>query len=403
MKVMVALENRFYEGPSGKIYSDTVCDYRFWQRYLQVFDEVVIFARVGLAAAEPDKPAAGGPGVRFFRIPMYIGPRQYLGQRSKIIAMAAEAPDHADAYILRVPGRMGTLLWHNLRKRSIPFGVEVVGHTGESSKTCGANFFLRSVLKPIGLRCQRLQCQEAAAAAYVSQSYLQKDFPPGGWSTYYSSIDLRDEAFLTDAQLTDKLRHLQEPFAGKRPFRVCHAGAMGAKYKGQDVLIEAVGRCLRRGLDIELELMGDGKFRPLYEQKAAELGITERVRFLGYVSGGQAVRDEYDRSDMLVFPSLTEGLPRTVIEAMARGLPCVASNVGGIPELLEDAFLTPPGNAEALARKIADIFGKPDSIESIALRNLQKAGEYKYEVLNERRIAFYERVKQAAPRQDSRK
>lgn len=396
MKVMIASENRFYEGPSGRIYSNTVCDYQFWRRYLQVFDEVVIFARVGKIDKEPTKPAADGAGVSFYRVPMYVGPRQYLMRRKQIHEIAARAPEYADAFILRIPGRCGALLWKELRRRSIPFGVEVVGHAGDSCKTCGANFFVRNMLRFVSPRQQRLECRQAAAAAYVTERYLQKDFPPGGWSTYYSSIDLYEDAFITETQLREKLARLGEAFEGKRPFRLCHAGTMAAKYKGQDILIEAAGRCLREGLNLEVVLMGDGRFRPFYEQKAAAMGIAERVRFLGSVPPGQAVRDEYDRADMLVFPSLTEGLPRTIIEAMARGLPCAASHVGGIPELLAEEFLVKPGDADDLARRLAFMLSRREVLERAALQNLRKAREYRYDVLNERRISFYEQVRQAS-------
>ena len=240
---------------------------------------------------------------------------------------------------------------------------------------------------------QRRQCQEAAAAAYVTQSYLQAKYPPGGWSTYYSSIELCEEDILTEAELAEKIRRLREAFEGKRRFVLCHAGTMAARYKGQEILIEAAAKCIRRGLDLEVVLMGDGKFRPLYEQRAATLGIAERVRFLGNVPGGEAVRDEYDKADVLVFPSLTEGLPRVVIEAMARGLPCVASDVGGIPELLEDEFLARPGDVEELAERIEYMLGRTEDIGWIVKRNCEKSKEYKHNVLNLRRIEFYERIK----------
>ena len=79
MRVMIALENRFVRTQNGNIYSSTVYDYEYWQKYLQVFDEVVVFARVGDVSEEIlDKSSANGPGVRFFRMPYYIGPWQYL-------------------------------------------------------------------------------------------------------------------------------------------------------------------------------------------------------------------------------------------------------------------------------------------------------------------------------------
>ncbi len=393
MRVMIALENRFYAGPSGAIYSNNVFDYRVWQRYLQVFDEVVVFARVGQVDRDPDQTVSNGPGVRFYRLPMYVGPQQFLWHYRRLAALARHAPQAADAFILRVPGTMSRLLWGILRRRHIPFGVEVVGDAAESMNNCGAHALVKPVLKSLFSGMQRRQCQEAAAAAYVTQSYLQAKYPPGGWSTYYSSIELRDEDTLTEAELAEKIRRLREAFEGKRRFVLCHAGTMAARYKGQELLIEAAAVCLKRGLDLEVVLMGDGKFRRLYEQRAATLGIADRVRFLGNVSGGKAVRDEYDKADVLVFPSLTEGLPRTVIEAMARGLPCVASDVGGVPELLEDEFLVRPGDVNELAERIEHVLSQTEDIGRIVKRNCEKSKEYQHNVLNRRRIEFYERVK----------
>jgi len=79
-----------------------------------------------------------------------------------------------------------------------------------------------------------------------------------------------------------------------------------------------------------------------------------------------------------------------MIEAMARGLPCVGSNVGGIPELLPAEDLVPPDNVAALASKIIEVLQQPQRMQQMSGRNLLKAGEYKDEVLNARRRAFYQ-------------
>lgn len=396
MRLLIALENRFYEAPSGNIYSINIFEYSIWQKYLQVFDEVIVFARVGFTDRDMDKPVSNGPGVKFYRLPMYVGPKQYILNRGKLLKLAKDAPNHSDAFILRMPGPISSLLWKVLRKKGIPFGVEVVGNTIDAHQNCGAHPLLRPLFKSVAHRYQTLQCKEAVAAAYVSKDYLQSFYPSGGWSTYYSSIDLRDSDILNDDQLTAKIKLLKEPFEGKRPFIICHAGTMGAKYKGQDLLIEAVANCKSKGLNIELVLMGDGGFRDYFESKAKELGAESFVKFMGNVPGGKAVRDVYDKCDILVFPSLTEGLPRTIIEAMARGLGCIASNVGGIPELLDNDFLVNPGNVEELTNKIYNLLQPKTDIESIAIRNINKAKEYHYDILNARRIEFYNKVAQAA-------
>ena len=396
MKVMIALENRFYQGPSGNVYSNNVFDYSVWQRYLQVFDEVVVFARVGHVDTEPDKPTANGPGVSIYPLPVYLGPWQYLKKRKKIVELAGGASDHADAFILRVPGTIGSLLQRRLRKTKIPYGVEVVGDPKEALDTCGVNFLAKIFLKSLYARRLKRECKQAVAAAYVSQNYLQSKYPPRGWSTHYSSIDLRDDDILTEKQLEKKIQNLQDAFSGKRTLRICHAGTMAARYKGQDVLIEAVAKCIEDGINIELVLMGDGKFRSFYEQKVAQMGIEARVKFLGSIPAGEAVRAEFDKSDMLVLPSLTEGLPRTIIEAMARGLPCVASRVGGIPEIVDKQFLVRPKNSKALAEKINSMVNGHVDIEPISKDNISKAREFRFEILKKRRIKFYKKVAQAS-------
>ena len=78
MRVMIAVENRFLKTRNDDIYSTTVCDYNFWQRYLQVFDEVIVFARVAeISEDRLNKLSACGPNVSFLALPTFIGPWQH--------------------------------------------------------------------------------------------------------------------------------------------------------------------------------------------------------------------------------------------------------------------------------------------------------------------------------------
>jgi len=393
MRIMVALENRFYKCPNGRIYSSTICDYSFWERYLQSFEEVVVFARVGLSDQPMDnKCPANGPGVRFFELPMYIGPRQYLIQRNKIQKLAKKAVSQADAFILRIPGTIGTILWKQLKKKGLPYGVEVVGSSFDSLRTSNISPLIQSFLYlwQCVVQFQRRQCAGASAAAYVTQQYLQKLYPPGGWNTNYSTINLNEECLATDEELEARNRFLEEAISGQRPFRICHAASMEARYKAQDILIRAVATCRRQGVDVELFFLGDGKYKSYYESIARQAGVEPYVKFLGRIPSGKPVQDQMDRADIFVFPSLTEGLPKVLIEAMARGLPCLGSQVGGIPELLEEDFLVQAGSVEALANKLLFLLRTPEVLTKVSRRNRLKAHEYLASVLNPRRIMMYQ-------------
>jgi len=81
-----------------------------------------------------------------------------------------------------------------------------------------------------------------------------------------------------------------------------------------------------------------------------------------------------------------------MVEAMARGLPCIGSTVGGIPELLAPEDMVPPGDVTALANKIREVVTDPERIARMSARNLEKAKEYREEVLYERRKKFYRYV-----------
>ncbi len=103
---------------------------------------------------------------------------------------------------------------------------------------------------------------------------------------------------------------------------------------------------------MELWLVGDGPLRPVVEKTVVEMGLEGRVLFLG-------VRNDVPKllaaSDVLVLSSEYEGVPLTVLEAMAAGKPVIATAVGGVPELVEDGvtgILVPPRNPEALAQGI---------------------------------------------------
>ena len=121
--------------------------------------------------------------------------------------------------------------------------------------------------------------------------------------------------------------------------------------KGQGVLIEAVATLAREGADVSLTIVGDGPRRAALEQLACRYGVSDRVQFAGRV-GQDDIRAHYDAADVFCLSSFAEGVPVVLMEAMATGVPVVATRINGIPELIEDGesgVLVPPGRADLLA------------------------------------------------------
>lgn len=140
--------------------------------------------------------------------------------------------------------------------------------------------------------------------------------------------------------------------------------------KGTPLLIEAVRRLEQNGTKIELTLLGDGPLRGEAERELANLG--GRLRLLGW-RPSEVVRAELARTRCLVLPSLTEGLPVVVMEALALHRPVIATQIAGISELLEDGvggWRVPAGSVDALERALREAAEAPTA----ELERLAKAG-----------------------------
>ena len=137
--------------------------------------------------------------------------------------------------------------------------------------------------------------------------------------------------------------------------------------KGHHILLEAMAR-LGGDTPVRLLLVGDGPERENLETQAEILGISNRVIFAGQQDN---MRDWYEAIDLFVLPSLSEGLPFVVLEAMALGKPVLASRVGAVPEVIDEGvngWLLPPGDAELLATSIASLLKDRNRLRAAGAR-----------------------------------
>jgi glycosyltransferase involved in cell wall biosynthesis len=167
-------------------------------------------------------------------------------------------------------------------------------------------------------------------------------------------------------------------FDGRRPNRLLGVGALSPR-KGFEYLLRAAQLLISRGIDVTVELIGDGEERSALQELATILGIAERIVFRGWQPFAD-VRDAMQQATILVHPSdgLGDGLPNVVREAMALGTPVVASRVAGIPDALRDGcgVLVTPKNPEALATALAQLLKDPQERRAIAARARRRVEEH---------------------------
>ena len=384
MQAVVVLDFRFDQTPDGAVWTPTAFARGFWDRYLEVFEGVKVVARARrVTAPEERQQRVDGAGVSFAAVPHYLGPLEYLRRASQVRRAVRTAISPCDAVILRVGSQLAGCVSSWLRRTGRPYGLEVVGDPREAFAAGAVRHPLRLLFRSHFVRALRLQCAGACGAAYVTDSVLQQRYPCRQHAAGISDVELPDGAYVPEGCVD----------FSERNARLVFVGSLEQMYKAPDVLLDAIALCGRRGSALSLTLIGDGRHRAELEARAAAVGIRDQVSFLGQLPAGDAIRGELDKASLFVLPSRTEGLPRAMLEAMARGLPCVGAAVGGIPELLPDEDLVPSGDADALSRKILEVLKDRPRMERMSARNLAKAGEYRDQKLRPRRKAFYEHIR----------
>lgn len=144
--------------------------------------------------------------------------------------------------------------------------------------------------------------------------------------------------------------------------------------KGMDIVVPAFAKAAKSNDRLRLLVVGDGTLRSFMARQASEYGITDRVDLEGRKTQSE-LQDYYDRIDILLMPSRSEGFGLTAIEGMARGCVTIAAEVGGLPEVVtpDCGLLHIPEDADDLAAKISELSANPQRISSLSSGAIRRA------------------------------
>jgi colanic acid/amylovoran biosynthesis glycosyltransferase len=251
--------------------------------------------------------------------------------------------------------------------------------------------------RPASLRSKLLYVDNIIVVCRFNQTFLEEHHP-----------DLREliRAKTRVHHIGLDLADVPVSHEGRSPARLLAVGSF-EKAKGFDVLLRAVGLLRGRGVDVHLDLVGDGPERGALSGLASTLGIEDRVRQRGWLPF-EAVQEAMRTATLLVHPSvgLGDAVPTVIKEALALGTPVVASAVAGIPELLDQGrcgVLVPPRDPDRLADAVGELLA-----DAGRRRDLARAGrafaEETFDVWrNGRRLAEILRsTRRATPGEDGR-
>jgi glycosyltransferase involved in cell wall biosynthesis len=380
LKVAYFYDHTYYR-EGEMVYSSGAFTVGSWERYLAGFDQLTVVGNLGEKTGGLNKfNLVSREGVDFYFAENIRNLKNYLlGNLWSSKELENIIRSH-DAVIVRVPSEISLIAVSIARAMGKPYAVEVVGCVRRAYWNHGT--LKGKLLSGISFYRTTQLVKNAGFVSYVTKFFLQREYPTNGKSIAASNVQI-DHYDWADVE---KIREKNAARSG--PLILGHVGSFNVRFKGQDDLLYAAAKVIGSGVDLFLRMVGPGDAGWI-ERIAEKLGIWDRVEIVGKLPASQMIYF-IDSLDLYVHTSHLEGLPRTVIEAMSRGVPVVGTAVGGIPELLLSEHLLEAKDTGQLAEMLNAFAGTPMTERlRIGADNYERSLDYNIRVLAERRSTFF--------------
>lgn len=373
--IAVCLEHRFYEF-EGKLYTKLAFPYEYWKDYLSFFDEVTIIARVKkVHEFTPDMVRVDGGKVKYEALPYYHGPKQFLFMFFPLVLTIFKVSLKYEHFLLR-SGNSTNILWLFLMLLRKPYIREYPGNIKEGMiGLVGKKLWVRILAHCLD-SLAKIQAKFSQANSFVSQYCME----------LYGS---QKPSFVFSSFKASEIDVNKENYNISNKFKIVCLGRLEGE-KGHALLLNAISQNENKN-SIEIQLIGDGSQTENLKKisKDNELNCI----FLGAITDRQYIFNTMANADIFIIPSLTEGMPRALLEAMAIGLPCIGANVGGIPEAIEESYLYHPHDLDVLNQLIQKFYDSNQLREQVGLRNKAFiSNHFSDSALQEKKHAFWNSV-----------
>ena len=403
LRLLFATDTMFHGGDDGSVLTDGALLGPVWQQYLEIFDELIVVgrkrprSRPAMVSATADADRVG-----FVLLRNFNGVFE-LVRRFEAVRSMAELVARSDAVVARLPTEIGLLACAAARRAGKPILVEVVGSAAEAFRFRGSR--LARMYAPIIHRRMQRAVRHADIALYVTQRWLQSQYPSPnpavaweGLCDVGASETLRGQAGIADAIVTEptdelrssrrrRLRQLEEG----RPPVFGTIASLGPLYKGIQFALPAFAELARSGRRFEYRILGPGDPAP-WLKMIGDLGLESCCHLDGVRQPGAPILEWLDEIDVHLAPSLTESLSRSTVEAMSRGVACLASSAGGLPEYLSPEQLHRPGDVAHLTAHIRALLDNPASIARLSDFSLERVERFNRGTIEGRRRYLYQRL-----------
>lgn len=374
-EIGVCLEHRFYEF-EGKLYTKLAFPYTYWKDYLSFFDEVTVVARVKkVSEFTPDMVRVDGEHVKYEALPYYHGPKQFIFMFFPLLIKIFKVSLKYNYFLLR-SGNSTNILWFFLFLFNKPYIREYPGNIKDGMIGLVGNKLWVRILAGFLDNLAKIQAKFSKANSFVS-NYCKDLYGSQKPSYVFSS-------FKASEINIEKINYNRSD-----RFKIVCLGRLEGE-KGHSLLLGAICKNINKN-NIEIHLIGDGG----QSEKLRKMAQDNQLHciFYGALTDRNYIFNIISNADIFVIPSLTEGMPRALLESMAIGLPCIGSNVGGIPEVIEEAYLYNPNDLDHLNQLIEKFYESSDLREKSGIRNkIFISNHFGDTALQEKKHAFWNSV-----------
>lgn len=221
-------------------------------------------------------------------------------------------------------------------------------------------------------------------AIYVTERFLQKKYPCKNPSINASNVVIKD---CNQEILINRLKKIKE--MDVHNISMMTSASVDQHSKGQEYVVKAIRLLKERGITVTYYLVGEGN-KDYLLRVAKEKGVTDNLVFMGRLPA-EKVFEKLDETDIYIQPSLQEGLPRAVIEALSRACPVLGARTAGIPELMDSECVFERASEKSIVNAVQIILN--NGLEGYARRNFKRSMDYYNDILDMRRKKYYETIR----------
>ena len=350
------------------------------RRYYNAFGTIVICSRI----ATPDVTTNSYEDITDIIDSIVEVPSLYQIFLNKLNMRIESAMKTCSLVVCRCPAISAFKASDIARKLKIPYLSESMGDPWDAYWNHGIQ---GKVIAPYMFFKMRNVVENADYAVYVTRKFLQDRYPCKKESIAASNVLIKEIGEDVFSRRVQKVKSFN-----KNELTLMTTAAIDVWYKGQQYVIKAIKKLNDKGINIKYLIVGEGD-KTFLQTIADTEGVSSQVKFTGRLPL-EEVFSLLDTADIYIQPSLQEGLPRSVIEAMSRGCACIGAKTAGIPELLDDEMVVRRKSINDIVDKIIRYHDMTEHERlEISKRNFLEAKQYTSLVLDERRNKYFERIR----------